>query len=55
MSGDFVWWSQRWMDCVMEARELRARVRKGRVLARRGRVGAIEVRPGLVTAQVSSS
>ncbi|MDP6947063.1 MAG: FaeA/PapI family transcriptional regulator [Myxococcota bacterium] len=54
MSGDSVWWSQRWMDCVLDVRELRAKVRKGRVLARRGRVESIEVRAGLVTAQVAT-
>ncbi len=54
MSGDSVWWSQRWLDCVLEARELRIAVRKGRVLARRGRVKRIEIRPGLVTAQVET-
>ena len=52
MSGDSVWWSQRWLDCVLEARELRIKARKGRVFARRGRVKGIEVHSGLVTAQV---
>ncbi|MGB0588587.1 MAG: FaeA/PapI family transcriptional regulator [Myxococcota bacterium] len=54
MSEDAVWWSQRWMDCVLDARELRIAVRKGRVLARRGRVKAIEVVSGLVTGQVDT-
>ena len=54
MSADSVWWSQRWLDCVLEARELRISVRKGRVLARRGRVKNIEIRAGLVTGQVET-
>ena len=54
MSSDSVWWSQRWLDCVLEARELRIAVRKGRVLARRGRVKSIEIRSGLVTGQVET-
>ena len=54
MSSDAVWWSQRWQDCVLEARELRVKTRKGRVLARRGRVKNIQIRPGLVTAQVDT-
>jgi len=41
------------MDCVMESRELRVKIRKGRVIAKRGRVGDIRVRSGLATAQVN--
>ena len=54
MSGKAVWWAQRWQDCVLEAREFRVTTRKGRVLARRGRVRGIEVCSGLVTAQVDT-
>ena len=48
-----IWVSERWLDCVLESRELRVKVRKGKVIAKRGRVGDIRVRPGLATATVS--
>lgn len=47
------WWAQRWADPLEESRELRQKVRKGRVLTRRGRVTELTVRPGLVTAMVA--
>lgn len=47
-----VWWVQRWLDPIVEAKELRVKVRKGRIVARRGRVENLTVRAGLVTATV---
>ncbi|MCB9728176.1 MAG: hypothetical protein H6744_09965 [Deltaproteobacteria bacterium] len=47
------WWTQRWVDPLEEARDLRQKLRKGRVLTRRGRVTEMDVRPGLVTAMVA--
>lgn len=47
------WWTQRWVDPLEESRDLRQKVRKGRVLTRRGRVTELTVRPGLVTATVA--
>jgi len=45
-------WPERWNDVLLESRELRTKVRRGRVLARRRRVGGLAIRPGLVTATV---
>ncbi len=47
------WWQERWDDLVTQARELRVKVRKGRIVSRRGRVTGLQVQPGLVTAQVA--
>ncbi|MBD90489.1 MAG: hypothetical protein CL940_09135 [Deltaproteobacteria bacterium] len=48
-----IWCAERWLDCILESREVRVKVRKGRVIAKRGRVGDIRVQSGLATAQVS--
>jgi uncharacterized Zn finger protein len=48
------WLPERWLAPITEASELRTQLRKGRVLARKGCVGDLEVRPGLVTAIVKS-
>ena len=45
-------WPERWNDVLLECRELRTKVRRGRVLARRRRVQGMAIRPGLVTATV---
>ncbi|MGM0574983.1 MAG: FaeA/PapI family transcriptional regulator [Myxococcota bacterium] len=52
MKSESVWWAQRWLDPILDSKELRQKVRKGRIVARRGRVGDLEVRPGLITATV---
>lgn len=48
------WLPERWLAPITEAGELRTQLRKGRVLARKGCVAELEVRPGLVTAAVDS-
>ena len=45
-------WPERWNDVLLECREFRTKVRRGRVLARRRRVEGLAIRPGLVTATV---
>ncbi len=52
MTDEVVWWAQRWLDPIVDCRELRAKVRKGRIVARRGRVHQLTVKSGLVTATV---
>ena len=51
-TDDNAWWGERWNDLITEPRDLRVKVRKGRIVARRGRVSNVQVRPGLITAQV---
>lgn len=53
MTQDGAWWSKRWLEPITSQRDLRMRLRKGRVAARRGRVEELTVRPGLVTATVN--
>ena len=48
-----IWCADRWLDCILESRDLRVKVRKGRVIAKRGRVGDIRIQSGLATAQVN--
>lgn len=48
-----IWCAERWLDCILESRDLRVKVRKGRVIAKRGRVGDIRIQSGLATAQVN--
>ena len=48
------WLAERWLQAVTMSRELRTEVRKGRIIANRGRVMNLQVRPGLMTADVQS-
>jgi len=48
------WIAQRWLDPVQDATDLRKQVRRGKVLARKGKVKNLTVRPGLVTAEVQN-
>lgn len=53
MNGEFSWLEKRWLAPILEANELRLAVRRGKVVARKGWVNNIKVRPGLITAQVT--
>ena len=53
MTGSY-WLAERWLQAVTMSRELRTEVRKGRIIANRGRVMNLQVRPGLMTADVQS-
>ncbi len=53
MMSEGAWWAQRWLDPIVEPREFRQQVRKGKIAANRGWVSNIVIRPGLVTAVVA--
>ncbi len=48
------WLADRWLAPVLDLPELRPQVRRGRILARKGWVRDLTIRPGLVTAEVTS-
>ena len=48
------WWARRWID-VLESFNIGARLGRGRSYARKGQVVSIDIKKGLVTAQVQGS
>ena len=52
MSRGSTHWPERWLDALLECRELRTKIRRGRVLAKRRRVKHMSVNPGMVSATV---
>ena len=48
------WWAKRWLQ-TLEEFQIGARLARGRSYARRGQVISIDVRPGVITAQVQGS
>ena len=46
--------TSRWLKPILSASELRSQVRRGRVIARKGWVDRLTVRPGLITAEVKN-
>ena len=48
------WWAKRWLQ-TLEEFQIGARLARGRSYARRGQVISIEVRPGVITAEVQGS
>lgn len=48
------WAAQRWLEPIVQHGEIRAQIRKGRIIARKGWVKNLTVRPGLVTAEVQT-
>ncbi|TNF28556.1 MAG: hypothetical protein EP329_17650 [Deltaproteobacteria bacterium] len=53
-NGEYSTLEKRWLESILEANELRLAVRRAKVVARKGWVRNIKVRPGLITAQVTS-
>lgn len=50
------WWAKRWIAALEHlSRDFESRLGRGRTYARAGRASELEVRPGLVTAQVTGS
>jgi hypothetical protein len=46
------WLTLIWLDFITESSDLRKELRRGRILARKDKVQSMEVRPGLITAEV---
>jgi uncharacterized Zn finger protein len=53
-TDEYSWIEKRWLSPILEANELRLSVRRGKVIARKGWVRKLSVRPGLITGQVTS-
>jgi len=53
-SSDETWILDRWIAPVLDLPELRHQVRRGKILARKGWVQDLSIRPGLLTAEVTS-